>query len=125
VHKSAGTVDRKQATGLAKSLHDTIRINLRLVISVHADTFHACAQHLVRQQETLVATGQRDERVNTEDNKRLEADILPFFGMMDVRSITASTLDDYIADPGERKKLSSSAGAKHLIVVRKVLTEAQ
>lgn len=125
VRKSAGTADRKQAIEFAKSLYDTIRINQRLDISVHTDTFHACAQHLIRQQETLVATGQRDERINTEDNKKLRADILPFFGMMGVSSITASTLDDYIADLGKRKKLSPSTIAKHLIVVRKVLTEAQ
>lgn len=125
VRKSAGTADRKQAVEFAKSLYDTIRINQRLDISVHTDTFHACAQHLIRRQETLVATGQRDERINVEDNRKLKADILPFFGMMGVSSITASALDDYIADLGKRKKLNPSTISKHLIVIRKVLTEAQ
>ncbi|MCX7347504.1 MAG: hypothetical protein NTU78_17555, partial [Alphaproteobacteria bacterium] len=125
VRKSTGTTDRKQAIEFAKSLYDTIRINQRLDINVHTDTFHACAQHLIRQQETLVATGQRDERINTEDGKKLKSDILPFFGMLGVGSITASTLDDYIGDLGKRKKLSPSTISKHLVVIRKVLTEAQ
>lgn len=94
VRKSSGTADSKPAIEFAKSLYDTIRINQRLDISVHTDTCNACAQHLIRQQETLVATGQRDERINTEDNKKLRADILPFFRMMGVSSITASTLDE-------------------------------
>jgi hypothetical protein len=125
VRKSAGTADREEAIEFAKSLYDSIRINQRLDISVHTDTFYACSQHLIRQQETLVATGQRDERINVEDGRKLKADILPFFGMMGVSSISASTLDDYIADLGKRKKLSPSTIAKHLIVVRKMLTEAR
>ena len=125
VRKSTGTGDRKTAIEFAKSLYDTIRINQRLDISVHTDTFHACAQHLMRQQETLVATGQRDERINIEDGRKLKSDILPYFGMMGVSSITASTLDDYIASLGKRKKLTPSTISKHLVVIRKVLTEGQ
>lgn len=125
VRKSTGTDDRKQAIESAKSLYDTIRINQRLDISVHTDTFHACAQHLIRQQDTLVATGQRDERINVEDGRKLKTDILPFFGTMGVSSITASTLDDYVADLGKRKKLTPSTISKHLVVIRKVLKEAQ
>jgi len=124
VRKSAGTTDKKQAIQFAKSLYDTIRINQRLDISVHTDTFHACSQHLMRQQEALVVTGQRDGRINVEDGRKLRADILPFFGMMGVSSITASTLDDYIADLGKRKKLTPSTISKHMVVIRKVLTEA-
>lgn len=125
VRKSTGTDDRKQAVEFAKSLYDTIRINQRLDISVHTDTFHACAQHLIRQQDTLVATGQRDERINVEDGRKLKTDILPFFGIMGVSSISASTLDDYVADLGKRKKLTPSTISKHLVVIRKVLKEAQ
>ena len=123
IRKSAGTDDKKRAIEFAKSLYDTIKINQRLDISVHTDTFYACSQHLIRQQETLVATGQRDERINIEDGRKLKADILPFFGTMGVASVTASALDDYIAHLGKRK-VSPSTISKHLVVIRKVLTEA-
>jgi len=124
VRRSTGTSDRREAVEFAKSLFDTIRINQRLDISVHTDTFHACAQHLIRQQDTLVATGQRGERINTEDSKKLKADILPFFGAKGVAAITSSMIDEYIAELGKRKKLSPSTLSKHLIVIRKVLKEA-
>lgn len=63
VRKSTGTDDKKLALLFAKTLYDTIRINQRLDISIHTDTFHACAQHLMRRQESLVATRQRDQRI--------------------------------------------------------------
>ena len=52
-------------------------------------------------------------------------DILPFFGTMGVADISASTLDDYLANLGQRKQLSPSTLSKHLIVIRKVMIEAQ
>ena len=125
VRKSTGTDDKKQAIEFAKKLYDTIRINQRLDISVHTDTFHACAQHLMRRQESLVATAQRDRRIVIEDGRKLKRDILPFFGTMGVADITATTLDDYVAKVGSQRKLSPSTLAKHLVVIRKVLGEAQ
>lgn len=125
VRRSTGTEDKKLAIEFAKNLYDTIRINQRLDINVHADTFSACAQHMMRRQQSLVSTGQRDSRIVTEDQRKLKADILPFFATMSVGSISASTLDDYIAHIGERRKLSPSTLSKHLVVIRKVLAEAQ
>ncbi len=80
VRKSTGTDDRAQAVEFAKKLYDSIRINQRLDVNVHTDTFHACAQHLIRHQESLVASGQRDARIVTEDRRKLKHDVLPFFG---------------------------------------------
>lgn len=124
IRKSAKTDEQKLAIENAKQFYDTIRISQRLDISVHTDTFHACAQHLMRRQESLVATGQRDSRIVIEDRRKLDHDILPFFATMGVASITASTLDDYVAHIGQRK-LSPSTISKHLVVIRKVLNEAQ
>ncbi len=72
VRKSTGTDDRAQAIEFAKKLYDSIRINQRLDVSVHTDTFHACAQHLIRHQESLVASGQRDAQIVTEDRRKLQ-----------------------------------------------------
>ena len=91
VRKSTKTDDKSQAIEFAKTLYDTIRINQRLDVSVHTDTFHACALHLMRRQESLVATGQRDDRIVIEDQKKLKLDILPFFGTMGVASSSSKT----------------------------------
>ena len=74
----------------------------------------------MKRQASLVATGQRNARIVGEDRKKLDLDILPFFGNKAVASITTSMLDDYIATIGARK-LSPSTVSKHLVVIRKVL----
>ena len=125
VRKSTGTDDKKLAIEFAKKFYDTIRINQRLDVNVHTDTFNACAQHLLRREEALVQTNQRDRRIVIEDRRKLKLDILPFFGMMGVADISASTLDDYLANLGKRRKLAPSTISKHLIVIRKVMIEAQ
>ena len=44
--------DKKLAIEFAKKFYDTIRINQRLDVNVHTDTFNACAQHLIRREES-------------------------------------------------------------------------
>ena len=90
VRKSTRTDDKKLAIEFAKKLYNTVRINQRLDVSVHTDTFHACAQHLMRHQESLVASGQRDAQIVTEDRRKLERDVLPFFG--------ATGVGDHVSD---------------------------
>jgi hypothetical protein len=124
VRRSTKTADRKAAIAFAKEFYDSIRISQRLDISVHTDTFFACAEHLRKRQEVLVATGQRDKRILSEDERKLRSDILPYFGTMGVADITTSSLDDYIAHLASKKSLKPSTISKHLIVIRKVLSEA-
>ena len=115
---------KREAIEFAKRFYDEIKIAQRLDFDVHRDTFAACANLLMKRQESLVATNQRDGRILSEDQKKLNLDILPFFGSMSVASITTSTLDDYIAKIGPRK-LAPSTISKHLVVIRKVLDQAQ
>ncbi len=123
VRKSTGTDDRAQAVEFAKQFYDTVRINQRLDVGVHTDTFHACAQHLIRRQESLVASGQRDARFATDDRLKLEHDVVPFFGTTGVASVTSAMLDDYVEQLGDRK-LSPATISRYLVVIRKVLKEA-
>ena len=124
VRKSTGTSDKKLAVKFAKNFYDTIRINQRLDVGVHTDTFQACSNHMMARQQTLVAMGQRDKRIVTEDARKLKADILPFFATKGVADISASTLDDFVAHISLDRKLSPSTISKHLVVIRKVLGEA-
>jgi len=124
VRESTKCEAKQDAIKYAKRFYDEIRIAQRLDTDVHRDTFAACAKSLMKRQETLVATNQRDSRIISEDRKKLNRDILPFFGTKNVASITASTIDDYVVNIGARK-LSPSTISKHLVVIRKVLGEAQ
>lgn len=122
--KSTKCISKQDAIVFAKKFFDEIKIAQRLGGDVHRDTFSACAEGLMKRQASLVATGQRNARIIGEDRKKLDLDILPFFGNKAVASITTSMLDDYIATIGVRK-LSPSTVSKHLVVIRKVLGEAQ
>src|SRR6476469_2253301 len=69
--KTTGCTDRREASEFAKQFYDSIRIAQRLDVNVHGDTFHACAKHLVARQAAMVGRGQRDGRINKEDENKL------------------------------------------------------
>ena len=123
--KSTGCTDRREAIAFAKQFYDSIRIAQRLDINVHADTFHACAKYLIARQTAMVAGGQRDGRINKEDEKKLNKDILPFFATKAVSAITAADIQDYVDQLTTHRQLTPSTIAKHIVVIRKVLKEAQ
>jgi hypothetical protein len=77
IRKSTKCIEEHDAIEFAKEFYDTIRINQRLDINVHSDTFYACAQHLMKRQESLVNRGERNRRIVIEDKKKLVKDILP------------------------------------------------
>ena len=125
IRKSTKSESKRDAMDFAKHLYDSVRINQRLDIHVHTDTFHACAQRLLKSQDALINRGERGERINIEDRKKLDKDILPFFATMGVGTITTAKLEDYINELTSKRKLSPSTLSKHLVVIRKVLNEAR
>ena len=125
IRKSTKSENKREAIDFAKLLYDSVRINQRLDINVHTDTFHACAQRLLKMQDALINRGERGARINIEDRKKLDKDILPFFATMGVGAITTAKLEDYINELASERKLSPSTLSKHLVVIRKVLNEAR
>ena len=79
---------------------------------------------MLARQTAMVTRGERDERINTEDDKKLNKDILPFFATKGVASITAADIQDYIDQLSASRRLSPSTVSKHVVVIRKVLNEA-
>src|SRR6476620_6880524 len=123
--KSTGQTSRRDAIEFAKRFYESIRIAQRLDVNVHGDTFHACAKHLVARQAAMVGRRQRDGRINKEDEKKLNKDILPFFATKAVSAITAADIQDYVDQLSPGRALSPSTLSKHIVVIRKVLKEAQ
>lgn len=123
--KTTGRTDRRQAIEFAQNFYDSVRIAQRLDINVHQDTFHACAKRLVLRQNAMVTRGERDGRINKEDEKKLNKDILPFFATKSVSSISAADIQDYIDQLSSSRRLSPSTLSKHVVVIRKVLNEAR
>jgi hypothetical protein len=125
IRKSTKCEEKRDAIEFAKHFYDTIRIIQRSDESVHTDTFHACTQHMLKRQEAMIARGELSDRTNIEDRKKLDKDILPYFGTMGVAAITTEKLEDYINELSRERELSASTLSKHLVVIRKVLNEAR
>ncbi len=125
LRKSTKHDGKREAIEFAKRFFDEVKLAQRLDFDVHRDTFAACANKLMERQKGLVSRGERDGRLLSEDKRKLDKDLLPYFGTMAVADITTETLDDYITHISGERKLSASTINKHLVVVRKVLNEAR
>ncbi|MGC1347412.1 MAG: phage integrase SAM-like domain-containing protein, partial [Methyloceanibacter sp.] len=125
LRKSTRSESKGDAIKFAKRFYDEVKLAERLDFDIHRDSFAACANHLMKRQEALVGRGERDDRLISEDRKKLTGDILPYFGVMAVADITTQTLDDYVDHISRDRKLSPSTLNKHLVVIRKVLNEAR
>lgn len=125
VRRSTKCIEKKEAIEFAKRFYDEIRIAERLDEAIHTDTFSACAKQLIKRQSALINREERDARMNIEDKKKLNKDILPFFQTMSVSKITTADIEDYLDALSSQRKLSPSTLSKHLVVIRKVLTEAR
>jgi hypothetical protein len=125
LRKSTRCERKAEAIKFAKRFYDEVKLAERLDFDIHRDTFAACANLLMKRQQALVDRGERDDRFISEDRYKLAKDILPYFGTMAVADITAQTLDDYIDRISRERKLSPATLSRHLVVIRKVLKEAQ
>jgi hypothetical protein len=117
--KTTQCTDRRQAIEFAKNFYDSVRLAQRLNVNVHTDKFHACAKYLIARQTAMVAGGQRDGRINKEDEKKLNKDILPFFATKAVSAITAADIQDYVDQLTTHRQLTPSTIAKHIVVIRR------
>ena len=125
IRRSTRTSNRHEAVEFAKKFYDEIAIAKRLDFTVHTDTFAACARHLLENQEAMMKRGERRERFGEEDKKKLDKDLLPFFGTMGVAKIGTLEIREYLNQLTESRELSPSTLSKHLVVIRKVLNEAK
>ncbi len=125
LRKSTKCENKADAINFAKSFFDDVKLSQRMNFDVHRDTFAACANKLMERQEGKVGREERDGRLLSEDRKKLNKDILPFFGLKAVADITSQMIDDYVDHLSSERKLSPSTLNKHLVVIRKVLNEAR
>ncbi len=125
LRKSTRCENKADAIEFAKSFFDDVKLAQRMDFDVHRDTFAACANKLMERQEALVGRDERDKRLLSEDRRKLNKDILPYFGTKAVAQITTEMIDDYIDHLSRERKLSPSTLNKHLVVIRKVLNEAR
>ncbi len=125
LRKSTRCEGKAEAIKFAKRFWDDVTRAERLDFDIHRDTFAACANLLMNRHQAMVGRGERDDRFISEDRKKLDKDILPYFGRMAVADITSQTIDDYINHATQERKLAPATLNRHIVVIRKVLKEAQ
>ena len=120
IRRSTGTEDKAEAITKAKELFDTVRLADRLDQQKHPHTFSAAARRFLKHQASLVTVGDLDKRNQYEGKKKLDKDVLPYFGTMNVSQITKQTINEYLVSLSDRH-LSKSTRNKHVGMIRKVL----
>ena len=86
--------------------------------------FKKVADELIIEQEQLIERGERSDKLNINDKQKLEKDILPRFGGMNLKDITYKHLNEYASLLSQRD-LKPATINNHLNLIHKVLTLGQ
>ncbi|MDP7227667.1 MAG: phage integrase SAM-like domain-containing protein, partial [Alphaproteobacteria bacterium] len=90
-----------------------------------ANTFAAFAGKFQEQQKRLIRRGELDPDMLYQDDLRLEKDLLPFLGNKFIKQVDYNLIDEFIDELHNERDLAQSTLKKYVILVRKVLKEAE
>jgi len=87
-------------------------------------SFERCAKELISEQIKLIESGQRSDKLNLNDEQKLNKEILPFFKNVNVKDITFKKLAAF-ADTLHERNLKEPTIKNYLNVIHKILLLAQ
>ena len=90
-----------------------------------SETFSTFAAKLREHQKRMIRRGQLDTDMLYEDELRLEKDLLPKFSSTHISKIDYTTIDEFLDELKNERDLSQSTLKKYVVLVRKVLKEAE
>ena len=122
--KSTKTEDKRIATEFAKRFYEDILLRERnqLPLAV-SNSFERCARELLREQDQLIARGERNPKLNLNDRQKLEKDILPYFKDYSLKDIGYKHLNDFVTQLSARG-LKPTSIKVHLNVIHKIFNLA-
>ena len=88
-------------------------------------SFEYFAEKFQETQKREIRRGTLGEDQHKEDKRKLIADVLPVLGSYSVRKIDYNTVDHFIDDLISDRDLSASSLKKYVVLIRKVLKEAE
>ena len=88
-------------------------------------SFDTYSKKLQKNQKRLIRRGELDETMLYNDTLKLDADVLPYLGHLHISKIDYTIVDDFIEHLYEEKQLSQSSLKKYVVLIRKVLREAE
>lgn len=90
-----------------------------------ANTFSAFAKKFQEHQKRLIRRGELAPDMFYQDKLRLEKDLLPYLGNKFIKHVDYNLIDEFIDEIHNERELSPSTLKKYVILVRKVLKEAE
>lgn len=127
VRKSTQTTEWATAIAMAKEFYQSILLERRTGKVTEQASFMHYAKVLQGRQAARIARGERRDgprSVQSEDQLKLDKDILPALGSHHVGKVSTAMVEDYINELSEDRGLSASTLKKHVVLIHKVLREA-
>lgn len=124
VKRSTKTSNKSEALQFAKKFYEDILLRERNLLPVtKSPTFERAADLLIQEQQALIDRGERNPKLNVNDEQKLRKDLLPFFKDFHVREITYKHINDYVTGLAKRG-LKSATIKVHLNLIHKILVLA-
>jgi site-specific recombinase XerD len=125
IKKSTRTTHKNEAIAFAKTFYEDILLRERNLLPIsQSPSFELCARELFAEQANLIARGERNAKLNLNDEAKFNADLLPHFRNFDVRNITYKHIEAYVAKIAARG-LKPATLKTHLVLIHKILAYAQ
>ena len=113
------------AKEFAKDWYEDRVVERRTRRDFEETSFRAYSDKLQITQRREIVRGELSEEMLYNDKLKLDNDLLPRLGHVHVRRIDYNLIDSLIADLHSERNLSQSSLKKYVVLVRKVLKEAQ
>jgi integrase len=125
VKKSTKTTKKNEAIEFAKRFYEDTLLRERDLLPIsQSPSFEKFASLLIEEQEQLISRGERNKKLNVNDEQILKKDMLPFFRGYDVKGVTHQHINKYLAKVSERD-LKGATLKTHLNLIRKILNLAE
>ena len=125
IRKSTQTENLQDAIRRCKEFYeDTLLRERNLLPLVANQSFERCAKELISEQVKLIESGQRSDKLNLNDEQKLNKEILPFFKNVNVKDITYKKLSAF-ADTLHERNLKEPTIKNYLNLIHKILLLAQ
>lgn len=125
VKRSTKTTNKREAIEFAKNFYGEILLRERNLLPIsRSPTFERCARLLLEEQQHLIDRGERNAKLNKNDQQKLEKDILPFFKGFDIKDVSFKHLNDYVGMLSKRN-LAPATLKIHLNLIHKILVLAE
>jgi len=125
VKKSTRCELLNDAKEFAKDWYEDRILERRTYRDVGVQSFRAFSERFQTTQKREIARGELVEEMHYNDNLYLEKDLLPYMGHIHISKVDYNLVDNFIAELHSERGLSQSTLKKYVVLIRKVLKEAQ